>query len=117
MKKNQGQPKKKQLKTLEKQKLRDMEHRISRNVSAFFVLLEEGSADEVTQARQKARADLLKWGSEMQAISRTLGGDYPECVKGFIDNVDTVLHCPTEFVDQEKMTRCYHAQHDLEKML
>ena len=117
MKENHKQPQKKQLKVLEKQRLSDMEHKISADVGNFIVLLEEGSAIDANNARKKARADLLKWGQEMQHIAQTLGGAYPETVSGYINSIDTVLHCRTESVDHDKLNHCYNSTRDLEKML
>ncbi len=117
MKENRDQPEKKQLKVLEKQRLSDMEHKVSADVGNFLVLLEEGSASDVDNARKKARGDLLKWGQEMQHIAQTLGGKYVEAVSGYINSIDSILHCPTDFVDQEKITDCFDATRDLEKML
>ena len=117
MKENQKQPQKKQLKMLEKQRLGDMEHKINTDVSSFLLLLEEGSAAEVDTARKKARGDLLKWGQEMQHIAQTLGGKYPNTISEYLNSVDTLLHCPTEFVDPEKVNQCYSQSRNLEEML
>lgn len=117
MKENRKQPQKKQLKVLERQRLSDMEHKISADIGNFLVLLEEGSAGEIENARKKARGDLLKWGQEMQHIAQTLGANYVEAVSGYINTIDTVLHCPIDFVDQEKVSDCFDATRDLEEML
>ena len=117
MKEKRKEPQKKQLKVLEKQRLSDMEHKISADVGNFLVLLEEGSSNDVENARKKARGDLLKWGGEMQHIAQTLGGHYVEVVSGYINTIDTVLHCPTDFVDAEKVNACFHATRELEEIL
>lgn len=111
------EPQKKQLKVLERQRLADMEHKISADVNSFLVLLEEGSAADVENARRKARSDLLKWGQEMHHIAQTLGANYVESVSGYLNTIDTMLHCPTEYVDQEKINRCFHMTRDLKEML
>ncbi len=111
------QPQKKQLKVLEKQRLSDMEHKISADVGNFIVLLEEGTSTEIDNARKRARGDLLKWGTEMQQIAQTLGSNYVEAVSGYINTIDTVLHCPPDFVDEEKVSECFQVTRKLEKML
>lgn len=117
MKKKRNEPKKSQLQVLEKQRLSDMEHTVSADVGNFLVLLEEGSAADIEVARKKARGDLLKWGQEMQHIAQTLGGRYVKAVSEYINSIDTVLHCPTDFVDEEKVSDCFHTTRALEKML
>ena len=117
MKEKHKQPQKKQLKVLEKQRLSDMKHKISADVGNFLVFLEEGSLNEVENARKKARGDLLKWGQEMQHIAQTLGSNYVEAVSGYINTIDMVLHCPTDFVDAEKVNECFHVTRELEEML
>ncbi len=116
MKKNPKQPERGHLKLLEKQRLQDIEHKISADVGAFTVLLEEGSAQEIEAARKRARADLLKWGQEMQHIAQTLGKEYPTAVLSYLSSVDTLLHCPPEYIDHEKLSSYVTRSSFLKKM-
>ena len=47
-------------KPLTKQLLSDFEHQLTADLGRFLVLLEEGSAQQITEASQHARSDFLK---------------------------------------------------------
>jgi len=102
---------------LEKQKLADLEHRISIDMGNFLVLLEEGTPQQIDLAKQKARTDLIKFGPDMQKMAEKIGGKLPSAVEDFLMSVDTILHSASGWVDEAKISNCYNVTQKLEKEL
>ncbi len=102
---------------LNKQKLSDLEHRISSEVGSLLVLLEGGNTNQISEAAQKAKNDFLKHSPDMQKIASEMGGNYPRCVGEFLDSVDTILHSGTDWIDEAKVKSCYNATQKLEEIL
>ena len=100
---------------LEKQMLVDLEKRISLNVGQFLVLTEEGDPTQIALSHQKAKSEFLKFAPEMSRIALHLGGEISYVVADFLDSVDVVLH--NEFLDEEKITRCFHTTQRLQSEL
>ena len=65
-------------KSLVKQQLLDFERILEMDLSSFLVLREEGTSKQIESARVKMRSDLMKYGSDMEAIGRDLGEGFPE---------------------------------------
>ncbi len=101
---------------LKKQMLEDLEKRISLNVGNFLVLSEEGDPTQIALAHQKAKSEFLKFGPEMHKIAQTIGGNLQYAVADFLDSIDIVLHC-AEFLDDDKISRCFHTTQTLEAEL
>lgn len=101
---------------LEKQMLGDLEKLISLNVGQFLVLTEEGEPTQIALAHQKAKSDFLKYAPEMSRIALHLGGEISEVVADFLDSVDVVLHS-AEFLDEDKVARCFHTTSRLQAHL
>jgi hypothetical protein len=104
-------------KPLTKQLLSDFEHQLTADLGRFLVLLEEGSAEQITQASQKARSDFLKLKDEMLILASDLGGTFPALVAHFLDSVDMILHTGSGWLDPEKISQCYKATQKLEMAL
>jgi len=103
-----SQPKMKRIENaLEKQMLIDLEKRISLNVGQFLVLTEEGEPTQIALAHQKAKSEFNKFAPEMSRLALHLGGNISHVVADFLDSVDVVLHS-SEFLDDEKVSRCFH---------
>lgn len=102
---------------LNKQILGDLERRISIHVGSFLVLTEEGDPTQIAMAQQKAKSEFLKFGPEMHKIAHHLGGKLPQVVDAFLESVDSVLHCNVEWLDEEKISKCYHTTQQLESEL
>ncbi len=100
---------------LEKQMLVDLERQISLHVGQFIVLTEEGDPTQIALAHQKAKSEFLKHSSEMSRIALHLGGEISYVVADFLDSIDVVLH--NEFLDEEKVTRCFHTTQRLQAEL
>ncbi|MBI3236174.1 MAG: hypothetical protein HYZ48_00455 [Chlamydiales bacterium] len=110
-------PRRRRGKSLEvhKQALRDLEHRMSREVSTLILLWEEGNAHAIETAKLKAKSQYLKHGNEMQKVAQTLGERYSRAVRDFLDSVDTILHSDSTWIDEAKVRRCYQMTQQLEK--
>ena len=109
---------------LNKQKLIDLEHHIKADVGELFVLLKEGSQEDVLKSSQKTKNDLLKFGPDMEKVAADNGGRFPKFVNEFLHTVDTVLHSPANspnsnslWVDDAKIHSCYIATQRLEDAL
>ncbi|MCX6988388.1 MAG: hypothetical protein NTZ52_02640 [Chlamydiae bacterium] len=94
--------------------LSTFEHRLSADLGRFLVLLEEGSAEQITQASQKARSDFLKLKEEMHKLATDLGGNFPIYVTHFLESIDRILHTGSGWIDQDKIAACYKATQELE---
>jgi hypothetical protein len=104
-------------KVIEKQKLGNLEHLISMDLGNFLVLLEEGNTEQIGHAKEKAKSDLIKFKPEMQKIAEKIGGKIPSAVDEFLDSIDAILHSAPGWVDELKISRCYHLTQKLEKEL
>jgi hypothetical protein len=100
---------------LEKQMLVDLEKRISLNVGQYLVLTEEGDPTQIALAHQRAKSEFLKFAPEMSRLALHLGGEISYIVADFLDSIDVVLH--TEFLDEEKVSRCFHITQRLQSAL
>jgi len=113
------EPKKesKQQNLIDRQRLNDLEQRISMNVGNFLVLSEEGSPAQIALAHQKAKSEFLKCGPEMHRIAVHLGGSLVQFVDEFLESVDSVLHTTSGFLDEDLVTKCFRVTRKLESEL
>jgi hypothetical protein len=58
-------------KDLLKQKISDLEHRLTMDIGALLVLLSEGSSEQVALANQRTK-DLIKFGPDMQKYAEEI---------------------------------------------
>lgn len=86
-------------KELQKQQLKDFEHLLEMDLSSFLILSEEGTPKQVEKARSKMRSDLMKYGSELEAIGRDLGSGFPELIRNYVRSMDTIIKNSSEVVD------------------
>lgn len=86
-------------KLLEKQQLKDLEHKMNMNLNTFLVLREEGSTQQLALASQKAKSDLLKYGPDMIRLAQEIGGYLPQAVEGYITSVSAILHSAFGWID------------------
>ncbi len=103
--------------SIEKQQLSDLEHRIAMDLGNFLVLLEEGSTLQAEHAKQRAKSDLIKFGPDMQKIAEKIGGKIPFVVDAFLESIDMVLHTGVGWIDEAKISECYRVTQKLEKEL
>lgn len=103
--------------SLSKQKLNDLERRISSDVGSFLVLLEGGSAEQVLSASQRARADVLKFGPDMKKLAGELGGNFPKLLGDFLESIDNILHTGVNWIDEAKIKACYSTTQKFEQAL
>ncbi len=100
-----------------KQKVRDLEHRLSIDVGSLLVLLSEGSAEQVALAERKTKNDLIKFGPDMQKFAQEVGGKLPKAVEDYLESVDGIVHSATGWIDEAKITHCYNMTQRLQKEL
>lgn len=98
-----------------KQSLRDLEHKISSEVSGLVLLCEEGNQNQIEAAKQKAKSGYLKYGDEMQKIAQELGARYTRAVRDFLDSVDIIVHSDSHWIDEAKVRHCYTMTEKLTK--
>ncbi len=102
---------------LNKQALRDLEHKISREVSSLILLIEEGNPQQIEAAKGKAKSDYMKHSDEMQKLAQQMGDRYSKAVRDFLDSVDVIVHSSSAWVDEAKVRNCYNMTQKLEKEL
>ena len=102
---------------IEKQKIIDLQHRLSASVGDFLVLLNEGNSQQIEHAKAKAKSDFLKYAPEMQHTAESLGGKFYRAVEDFLESIDMILHSAPGWIDEEKIARCYDSTQKLEKEL
>ncbi len=105
------------MKSIEKQKLADLQRRMSMNLGTLLVLFEEGSPEQIAMANQKAKMDLLKYGPEMLKLSQTMGMTYARIVEDYLDSIDQIVHSASGWVDEGKITHCYHMIQEIERAI
>ena len=102
---------------LERQMLNDLEQRININVGSFLVLSEEGDPQQIAFAHQQAKTEFLKFGPEMHKIAMRIGGPITQAVDEYLASIDMLLHCPATWIDEDKITHCYHTTQRLDAEL
>jgi hypothetical protein len=102
---------------LNKQKLIDLEHKISSDIGSLLVLMEEGSQEQIQMAAQKAKTDFLKFAPDMQKIASDIGGNFPRFVGEFLNSIYHILHSGNNWIDDAKVKSCYSATQKLESAL
>lgn len=88
-------------KLMQKRQLQDFEHLLDMNVGTFLILAEEGTLKQVENARAKMRSNLLKYGSEMEAIGRDLGEGFPEYIRNYLKTMNQIVQNSGTTVDPE----------------
>jgi hypothetical protein len=103
--------------SIDKQKLTDLQRKMSINVGTLLVLIEEGTPEQVAMTGQTTKMDLLKYGPEMIKTAQTMGEPYTEAVENYLDSIDQIAHTATGWIDEEKISNCYVATDELESLL
>jgi hypothetical protein len=106
-----------QTRMIERQQLSDLGHQMNMDLGHFLVLLEEGTSEQIDEAKQKAKNNLIKFGPDMQKLAEHIGGTCPSVVEHFLDSIDIVLHSAAGWVDEAMISHCYNAAQKLEKEL
>jgi len=114
--KKQSEQKEFSQKTVEKQRLKDLEHMISVDLGTFLVLIEEGTPQQAALARQKTKSTLLKYGPDMSKIAAQMGDPYPSYVEDFLHSIDDIVHS-SGWVDEAQIKQCFRATQKLEQAL
>src|SRR5690348_15042307 len=104
-------------KDLLKQKIADLEQRLSMDVGALLVLLSEGTSEQVDLVSKKTKSDLLKFGPDMEKLAEQMGGKLPGVVHEYLDSVDSIIHSASGWIDEAKISRCYAMTQKLQKEL
>ena len=86
-------------KELQKQQLKDFEHLLEMDLSSFLILAEEGTPKQADKARTKMRSDLMKYGSELEAIGRDLGSGYPELIRDYVKSMNEIVRNSSDEID------------------
>ncbi len=91
--------KKAQEKMLEKQELKDLQHRINMELNTFLVLKQEGTTQQLALASQRAKSLLLKHGPEMISLAEKIGDNLPMSVDQYVNSVSAILHSAFGWID------------------
>lgn len=102
---------------LEKQQIIDLEKRINLHVGSFLVLSEEGDPQQIAFAHAQARNEYLKFGPEMHKIALKIGGPLTRTIEEYLESIDVLLHCLTNWVDEDKINQYYRKTQKLESEL
>jgi hypothetical protein len=100
---------------LDKQALHDLKHKISSDIGALILFIEENNTAQIPQAQQKAKNDFLKHTTEMQKIAQKMGDRFVRVVRDYLDSVDMIVHSNTAWMDDVKIRHCYTMTEKLEK--
>ena len=98
-----------------KQSLSDLKHKISSDIGGLITMIEEGNTQQIPTWQQKAKSDFLKHREEMQKIAEKMGDRYAKAVRDYLDSVDEIIHTTPEWIDAEKIQRCYSMAQKLEQ--
>lgn len=78
-------------KILQKRQLKDFEHLLEMDLSTFLILNNEGTPRQIEASRAKMRSDLLRYGSDMEAIGRDLGEGFPEMIQEYLKSMKQIV--------------------------
>ncbi len=99
---------------LQKRTLRDLENKISLEISSLILQHEAGNEQQIQTARIKAKSGYLKYSDEMQKIAQHMGDPYVKLVRDFLDSVDSIVHSNSTWIDEAKVRNCYNMTQKLE---
>jgi len=88
-------------KLIQKQQLKDLEHLLDMDIGCFLILVEEGTPKQIMQSRNKIRSNLLRYGSDMEAIGRDLGEGFPEYIRNYLKTMNEVVQNSSSVIDPE----------------
>jgi len=78
-------------KILQKRQLKDFEHLLEMDLSTFLILNSEGTPRQIEASRAKMRSDLLRFGSDMEAIGRDLGEGFPGMIQEYLKSMKQIV--------------------------
>lgn len=104
-------------KSIYKQAIHDIKHRLSSDIGSLIVLIQEGNPPKITEAQQKAKVDFLKHAEEMKQIAQKMGNKYLKAVREYLDSVDAIVHTSTPWIDDAKIRQCFVASDKLDREL
>lgn len=90
-------------KELQKRQLQDFEHMLNMDLGSFLILSEEGTVKQIAAARAKMRSDLLKYGSDMEAIGRDLGEGFPEYIRNYLKTMSLIVQNSSSTIDPQML--------------
>lgn len=102
---------------LNKQILKDLKHTLSADVGSLIVLVEEGNAQQIPVAQQKAKSNFLKHSAEMQKLAEHMGDRYSRAVRDYLDSIDVIVHSAGTWLDHDKIRQCFVMGEKLDKEL
>ncbi len=99
---------------IEKQQLKDLEHKISKDIGDYIVLVSEGSPDQVEVAKQRTKTDLMKFAPDMKKIAEQMGGHFTTDVEEYLESIYDIINSSTGWVDEAMLSHCFRATKQLE---
>lgn len=97
------------------QSLHRLEKVLASEVRQFLVLMEEGSIDQMDNAKIKTKNALLKYGPDLQKCAEDVGHGFPEKVEKFLKSIDGIVHSAQGWVDEAQVLNCFQTTESLEK--
>ncbi|MBS0629984.1 MAG: hypothetical protein JSS30_07180 [Verrucomicrobia bacterium] len=92
-------------KAIQKRQLKDFEHLLDMDLGCFLILAEEGTPKQIGQARAKIRSNLLRYGSDMEAIGRDLGEGFPEYIRNYLKTMNQIVQNSSSKIDPEVLNQ------------
>ncbi len=102
---------------LMRQQMNDEKRRLTMHIGNYLVLLEEGTPEQISLAKQKARSELLKLGPEMEKLAADMGEKYSVLLREFLDSTEGILYSATGWIDEAKITLYFNAEQKFEKAI
>ncbi len=100
-----------------KQMLLDLHRRISAEVGALILCIEQREIPRVSALQLQLRSDFQKHKDEMTKAAEILGTSTVHAVRQFLNTVDKLLHTQPELIDPATVHDCYTTREELEKLL
>lgn len=99
------------------QQMKDLQHKIQMEVSAYIVLIEEGSKEQIILAHNRAKSALLKYGPDLKKMAHQGEQEIIDLINQYLDSVDSMVHCQINEIDQGRTNRLYESNQKLQKKL
>lgn len=97
--------------------LLDLERKISQDLGALILFIEQKETLKISSLQLRLRADVHKHADQMAEAAKPLGPKAVAAVRQFLDSLNSVLHTKPEFIDPALLHTCYAKQQELEKIL
>lgn len=101
----------------QKQKLKEMESKLSINISSLISSIKNGSTDQAQKVTLETKNNLVSIKQKMLELSQAMKGSFPKVVQEYLAAIETLASAAPGWVDEEKIRKYQLLTEKLEKLI